>query len=221
MRKAVLIILSAVIVYQWGTTGILGVEKTFIVGVGLGEHEFSTVDDAREARIDERPFTMTQYYGTWFPWKRFGIGYRLIRLYTIRVVSTPVARDWHYFNIVSHLATFDWHPWNASDTVGEKNIGIVAGCGVSQYNIDRNIRQFEYTADQVPEEDEKKYSADGSIALGGGYFDWGSKSVGLRAGINIIQTNYDPIQIKTNGTEQKTDIDASGAHWYLDIRWKF
>lgn len=180
--------------------------QTVVIGIGLGIHSYSEVDDVRNQFYLSTPEAggMGVIFGEWYPLENIGVGIRSLAVaQTETIISGGFQLD-TTATTTATLLTATLIPWVSSD--GYYRAGIVAGAGSATYEVTQTLGALSASID-----------TSGTAVLGGGYIDWGADGFGARFGANYLSTTFDPL---VNGSTELS-VDGSGTHWYFDLRWAF
>lgn len=185
-----------------------------VIGLGLGVHSFSTIDETREggdgySQDEVSAAVMFEYYIEWYFINELAIGYRNLTLINNRELyissEIQIKQEW---TISTSLITLNWVLYGVNDYT---RIGFIGGYGSSEYKITQTVEA------EASSSSKDEFSTNGTATLMGIYVDWGDEGFGARFGYNALNTSYD--KLKDNSREY--EVDASGGATYFDFRWAF
>ena len=179
-------------------------DQTVVLGAGIGIHEYSKVDAAREGDssvgIDDVTHAgMSQLYLEWYALGNVGFGIRTIGLGATRTTTILGVEIEEKYETSIPLITIQWVPIGATSYT---RFGLIAGAGSADHS-------YTVTVGGSPSE----VTASGSATLAGAFLDWGGEDFGARFGVHSIDTDLGNYKDTTEPAE------ASGVAWYFDIRW--
>jgi len=211
MRKILTVTIPALLLFAapaWAQY-----DQVAVVGLGLGAHTYSTIDEVREGSAafdndDELASGgMSQLYGEWYFLGPMGVGLRGISISSSRSYIYNTTTIDHTVTVSATLVTAHWVPLRFADDYAR--IGLLAGAGGAGY--ESKVTVSDSTSPNVTLEGTE--STSGTAGLVGAYIDWGGEAFGARFGGGSLSTQLDDL----NGAE----VDGSGTHFYLDLRWAF
>lgn len=185
-----------------------GENNPFIIGFGIGGHDFSSEEDEYRKRDPEIENGLNlNFFLEYYLTENIGIGFKTFVLSAIRE-GTNYEQDLSISN--SFFTVSLWFPLSTKNK-GYSHFGLIAGSGNSQYKVEIKNKN----TDKLVEE----WKAEGSASLMGVFFDWGGEIFGARIGYNVIQTDLGKMSRQDENSSAKFKVDGSGSGMVFDFRW--
>jgi len=188
--------------------GDFGENNPFILGFGLGGHNFSSEKDEyrqMDAKIDAG-LTINlfmEYYLT----QNIGIGFKTFVVSATRE-NTNFQEE---MSITTSFFTVSlWFPLSTKNK-GYSHFGLVGGVGSGLYSVDVKNK----TTGNVLSE----WEAEGTASLMGVFLDWGGEIFGARIGYNQILTEFGNMSRQDTYSSTAYNVDGSGSGVVFEFRW--
>lgn len=215
MKRWLVLPLVLSFVFALGVQPAQANDQEFVIGVGLGGHNFSDSDDFRQGselfdgsdEIDSG--VLFHLYAEWYLFDDIGLGVRNTAIAGGRTYSYLDAEQTDTASISALLLTVNWVPLGSEDYT---RMGVMGGVGPATYTAEREVK-FDSGEGNTSESE----TSTGMATLLGIYVDWGAEGFGARFGVNYLNTDLDPIEF--DGEE--LEVDGTGYQWYFDLRWAF
>ena len=209
--RTVSTILAMALLFLAGNAQAQKKEQRFIIGFGLGKHQYDDTDAARANKLTNPDQSAPAFdlYFEWYPATRLGIGLRAMESLEAHSQAQPSGYTLHTVADTGTLAvTLNLIPW-ISDS-GYSRFGFIAGVGRTGYAFNASLEGPDGYSVQSD-----SWSTSGPSQLYQIYLDWGGDVFGARIGIGKLKTDLDPLNDGTNFY----DADASGNQFLLEFRW--